>query len=83
MVEAISVSSVKSYLQNVFFKIDVRNKTELRLEFLNFDFKHNISNLPTIARSMYCYLTHPCFIPVASSTRLPQTNKVQRGFLFL
>jgi DNA-binding CsgD family transcriptional regulator len=37
----LSVSTVKSYLQNVFFKIGVRNKTELRLEFVNFDFKRN------------------------------------------
>ena len=37
----LSVSTVKSYLQNVFFKIGVRNKTELRLEFVNFDFKQN------------------------------------------
>jgi DNA-binding NarL/FixJ family response regulator len=35
----LSVSTVKSYLQNVFFKIDVRNKTELRLKFVNFDFE--------------------------------------------
>ena len=39
----LSVSTVKSYLQNVFFKIGVRNKTELRLEFVNFDFKRNTS----------------------------------------
>jgi DNA-binding NarL/FixJ family response regulator len=37
----LSVSTVKSYLQNVFFKIGVRNKTELRLEFVNFDFKRD------------------------------------------
>ena len=37
----ISVSTVKSYLQHVFFKIGVRNKTELRLEFHNFDFKRD------------------------------------------
>ena len=37
----LSVSTVKSYLQNVFFKIGVRSKTELRLEFVNFDFKQN------------------------------------------
>ena len=37
----LSVSTVKSYLQNVFLKIGVRNKTELRLEFVNFDFQNN------------------------------------------
>lgn len=37
----LSVSTVKSYLQNVFFKIGVRSKTELRLEFVNFDFKRD------------------------------------------
>jgi DNA-binding NarL/FixJ family response regulator len=37
----LSVSTVKSYLQNVFFKVGVRNKTELRLEFVNFDFKRD------------------------------------------
>ena len=37
----LSVSTVKSYLKHVFFKVGVRNKTELRLEFHNFDFKRN------------------------------------------
>jgi len=37
----ISVTTVKSYLQNVFYKIGVRSKTELRLKFFNFDFKYN------------------------------------------
>lgn len=37
----LSVSTVKSYLQHVFFKIGVRNKTELRLEFHSFDFKRD------------------------------------------
>jgi DNA-binding NarL/FixJ family response regulator len=37
----LSVSTVKSYLQNVFLKIGVRNKTELRLEFVNFNFQNN------------------------------------------
>lgn len=39
----LSVSTVKSYLKHVFFKVGVRNKTELRLEFHNFDFKRNTS----------------------------------------
>jgi len=37
----VSVGTVKSYLQHVFLKIDVRSKTELRLKFFNFDFKRN------------------------------------------
>jgi|SRR5215207_1537410 len=37
----LSVSTVKSYLQNVFFKIGVRSKTDLRLEFHHFDFRRN------------------------------------------
>lgn len=37
----VSVTTVKSYLQHVFLKIGVRNKTELRLKFVNFDFKHD------------------------------------------
>ena len=39
----IAASSVKTYLRFVFSKTGVRNKTELRLKFYNFDFKHNIS----------------------------------------
>jgi len=35
----VSVATVKSYLQNVFNKTGVRSKTELRLKFVNFDFK--------------------------------------------
>lgn len=35
----VTVGTVKSYLQHVFLKIDVRSKTELRLKFFNFDFK--------------------------------------------
>jgi len=35
----VSTATVKSYLQNVFYKIGVRSKTELRLKFVNFDFK--------------------------------------------
>jgi len=35
----VSVATVKSYLQNVFNKLGVRGKTELRLRFVNFDFK--------------------------------------------
>ena len=37
----VSVTTVKSYLQHVFLKIGVRNKIELRLKFVNFDFKRN------------------------------------------
>jgi len=37
----VSNGTVKSYLQHVFLKIDVRSKTELRLKFFNFDFKRN------------------------------------------
>ncbi len=37
----VSVGTVKSYLQHVFFKIGVRSKTELRLKFYNFDFERN------------------------------------------
>jgi len=35
----VSTATVKSYLQNVFNKVGVRGKTELRLKFVNFDFK--------------------------------------------
>ena len=35
---SISLGTVKSYLEHVYFKIDVRSKTELRLKFYNFDF---------------------------------------------
>jgi DNA-binding CsgD family transcriptional regulator len=37
----VSVGTVKSYLQHVFFKIGVQSKTELRLEFHGFDFEQN------------------------------------------
>jgi DNA-binding NarL/FixJ family response regulator len=37
----LTVGTVKSYLQHVFLKIDVRSKTELRLKFFNFDFERN------------------------------------------
>lgn len=37
----VSVGTVKSYLQHVFFKIGVRSKTELRLKFYTFDFERN------------------------------------------
>ena len=37
----VSVGTVKSYLQHVFFKVGVRSKTDLRLKFYNFDFKRN------------------------------------------
>jgi DNA-binding NarL/FixJ family response regulator len=35
----ISITTVKSYLQNVFYKLDVHSKTELRLKFVHFNFK--------------------------------------------
>ena len=35
----VSVRTVKSYLEHVFLKAQVRNKTELRLKFVNFDFR--------------------------------------------
>lgn len=35
----VSTATVKSYLQNVFYKIGMHSKTELRLKFVNFDFK--------------------------------------------
>jgi DNA-binding NarL/FixJ family response regulator len=37
----VSVGTVKSYLQHVFLKIGVSSKTELRVKFVNFDFKRN------------------------------------------
>ena len=39
----ISVSSVKTYLRFVFATLNVENRTELRLKFYNFDFKHDPS----------------------------------------
>lgn len=45
----ISATTVKSYLRLVFLKIQARNKTELCLKFVNFDFK---LNPPPIARSI-------------------------------
>jgi len=35
----VTVGTVKSYLQHIFNKMDVRSKTELRLKFYNFDFE--------------------------------------------
>ena len=35
----VSAGTVKSYLQNSFYKLGVRSKTDLRLKFFNFDFK--------------------------------------------
>ncbi len=35
----LSPSTVKSYLKHVFYKIGVQSKTELRLEFVEFDFE--------------------------------------------
>lgn len=37
----VSVGTVKSYLQHVFYKIGTKSKTELRLKFYNFDFERN------------------------------------------
>lgn len=37
----VSVGTVKSYLQHVFFKIGVRSKVELRIKFYSFDFDRN------------------------------------------
>ena len=37
----VSVGTVKSYLQHVFLKMGVSNKTELRLKFHGFDFTRN------------------------------------------
>jgi DNA-binding NarL/FixJ family response regulator len=37
----VSVGTVKSYLQHVFLKMNVPNKTELRLKFHGFDFERN------------------------------------------
>ena len=36
----ITVSSVKTYLRFVFSELDIDNRTDLRLKFFNFDFKH-------------------------------------------
>lgn len=36
----ITVSSVKTYLRFVFSTVDVDNRTDLRLKFYDFDFKH-------------------------------------------
>ena len=35
----ITVGTVKSYLEHVYNKVDVRSKTELRLKFYSFDFE--------------------------------------------
>ena len=37
----ISAGTVKSYLEHVYNKMDVRSKTELRLKFVDFDFQRN------------------------------------------
>ena len=37
----VTVGTVKSYLQHIFNKMDVRSKTELRLKFYNFDFERH------------------------------------------
>lgn len=37
----VSVGTVKSYLQHVFFKIGVQSKVDLRLKFHGFDFERN------------------------------------------
>jgi DNA-binding CsgD family transcriptional regulator len=38
----LSYSTVKSYLQNVFFKMHVRNRKQLIVKFANFDFQHHL-----------------------------------------
>ena len=37
----VSERTVKSYLEHVYLKMDVRSKTELRLKLYNFDFERN------------------------------------------
>jgi DNA-binding CsgD family transcriptional regulator len=37
----ITRGTVKSYLEHVYYKIEVRSKTELRLKFFDFDFASN------------------------------------------
>ena len=37
----LSVSTVKSYLQHIFLKADVRNRRELLLKFVNFNFRRD------------------------------------------
>jgi len=37
----VSVRTVQSYLEHVYFKMDVRSKTELRLKMVHFDFVKN------------------------------------------
>jgi len=37
----LSISTVKSYLQHIFFKARVRNRRELLLKFVNFNFPRN------------------------------------------
>ena len=37
----VSIRTVKSYLEHVYLKVDVRSKTELRLKVYNFDFEQN------------------------------------------
>ena len=37
----ITVGTVKSYLEHVYNKIDVRSKADLRLKFFDFDFSNN------------------------------------------
>ena len=37
----LSARTVKSYLEHVYLKMDVRSKTELRLKFYNFDFEQH------------------------------------------
>jgi|ERR1700752_498721 len=38
----LSISTVKSYLQHIFLKADVRNRRELLLKFVNFNFPRDI-----------------------------------------
>ncbi len=37
----VSARTVQSYLEHVYFKMDVRSKTELRLKMVHFDFERN------------------------------------------
>jgi DNA-binding NarL/FixJ family response regulator len=37
----VSVRTVQSYLEHVYFKMDVRSKTDLRLKLVHFDFEQN------------------------------------------
>jgi DNA-binding NarL/FixJ family response regulator len=38
----LSIPTVKSYLQHVYLKVDVRNRRELMLKFMHFDFEREV-----------------------------------------